>query len=971
MDALANTMTSSLVWTDNSAVLLLDVVIKGTALLLIVSGIVLALRNYSASVRHMAWFGGIVCLLVLPFAASVMPGWKIPGTEVVAAWIKDEVVDSPLPASAPTAPAPTAATSTPVPPLERQISAPPVPPTVEHLRKQADSRIGMQDDLERPPAPVTREQRAFDEVEERPLAASVAANWTFLVPLAWLVGAVACISWMFIGVLRTWLVARNTRTIKHGAIASLFEELAEELDLSGRVILKQSRGSAMPMAWGLKPKILLPAEADDWTDARLRTVLLHELAHVKRSDYLTQQIARFVASFYWFNPLVWFAVHRMRVERELACDDLVLSTGSKASEYAGHLLDIARKAGGGAYAPFGGVAMARRSRLSDRLLAVLDDNRRREPVSSKLSFCAWVGAACMVFPIAGAGVGSAATTQSLDGEAPIASPAVEANTAAVASVAPPSMVQPTASPISYDPVPALHSAGVSDIGRYTQQGCDWSSRYENTSSWMSGEDGDYRVRITAGDCRLDIEIVGDVEFSDDESDIVYISRDGYFEIEERDGRYRRRLIIEPVGGGDLEYRWYEAGEERPYDRAAREWFGDLVPILFRRLGLQAEERAARILDRSGVEGVLDELTLIPSDYVARKYYQVLLTDGDLNTAQLRDVVRQAGDELESDYELAQLLVEVAENHPTEESVMVVYVEAAGSIDSDYEQRRVLDAILSRQDLSQEVADEMLQLATDIDSDYELAELLIAMLDRHPIAEVLTDQFFDAIHTLESDYEHHRVLKAALHEGAPSQEVLDLALMSAERLGSDYERAELLLEVAELYPVGESIPESYLRAAVSMDSDYELGRVLKYLIGNQRLTGAALAMVLDASLTLDSDYELTNLLIEILDRYELSPSEWDTFFLSLASVESDYERTRLLTGIVEGRVDEGDLHAVLEAAMDIDSDYELANLLVKIAEHYTVDGDTRTLFMNATNRISSDYERGRVLSALHPRGVIQD
>ena len=84
--------------------------------------------------------------------------------------------------------------------------------------------------------------------------------------------------------------------------------------------------------------VVLPADALGWTDEQLRVVVLHELAHVKRHDVSWQMVARATCALYWFHPLVWWALRRMRVDREYACDDCVLATGQKASHYADALI---------------------------------------------------------------------------------------------------------------------------------------------------------------------------------------------------------------------------------------------------------------------------------------------------------------------------------------------------------------------------------------------------------------------------------------------------------------------------------------------------------------------------------------------------------------------------------------------------------------------------------------------------------
>jgi hypothetical protein len=102
--------------------------------------------------------------------------------------------------------------------------------------------------------------------------------------------------------------------------------------------------STIPVVWGVRNiRLLLPVAAREWSDDQLRSVLLYELAHIKRRDTMTQLLAQFACALYWFNPLVWFAAWRRHVEREQACDDLVLCNGVAASAYAEHLLNVATR----------------------------------------------------------------------------------------------------------------------------------------------------------------------------------------------------------------------------------------------------------------------------------------------------------------------------------------------------------------------------------------------------------------------------------------------------------------------------------------------------------------------------------------------------------------------------------------------------------------------------------------------------
>jgi peroxiredoxin len=84
---------------------------------------------------------------------------------------------------------------------------------------------------------------------------------------------------------------------------------------------------------------------------------------------------------YWFNPLVWFAVRRMQVEAEQACDDYVLNMGYKSTDYAQHLIEIVRTAKIAGSFSRAAVAIGRSSKIEERVRMILAENLNRRPLT--------------------------------------------------------------------------------------------------------------------------------------------------------------------------------------------------------------------------------------------------------------------------------------------------------------------------------------------------------------------------------------------------------------------------------------------------------------------------------------------------------------------------------------------------------------------------------------------------------------
>ncbi|MGA9795020.1 MAG: M56 family metallopeptidase [Rhizomicrobium sp.] len=184
--------------------------------------------------------------------------------------------------------------------------------------------------------PIVAVTQGFDPAM---VAAPEPAGFTFdtatvveMLIAAWLLGVVLIAVRGFIAAFALWNLRRNS-------VPHRFGHLAIE---GPRCDLRLAQQDCGPMTWGIfRPVVLLPSDAEEWPRARLEAVLLHELAHVRRKDSLTQLASLAVCALYWPNPLVWLAAARLRREAETAADDAVLIAGVRPSAYAGALLQIA------------------------------------------------------------------------------------------------------------------------------------------------------------------------------------------------------------------------------------------------------------------------------------------------------------------------------------------------------------------------------------------------------------------------------------------------------------------------------------------------------------------------------------------------------------------------------------------------------------------------------------------------------
>ncbi len=356
-----------------------------TALLLTAAwALTLVLRRSSAAVRHVVWsvaLAGALLLPLLSFALPARPLHMLPP----AAETSGSAQAGAMNAATATHPGLSSGFSSPAAsPAETEAmqSAAPAPAESVEAREPAYSP---------PPSPASRSPHVSPM--SRP-------PWAVPVLVVWLLGALAAVAPLLLGWWRVERLSREAQLLDDSETSVLLARACEQLSLRPRVALLRSRGRVPPMVWGLwRPNLLLPAEAVAWPREQLHLVLIHELAHVRRGDCISQLVAHLACACYWFNPLAWLALRRLHDEQQRACDDLVLAASVRPSDYAESLLEITRGLDRPALVCAAAVAMARQSTMGARISAILDEKRSRRRATRRVVLAAALCALAILIPL--------------------------------------------------------------------------------------------------------------------------------------------------------------------------------------------------------------------------------------------------------------------------------------------------------------------------------------------------------------------------------------------------------------------------------------------------------------------------------------------------------------------------------------------------------------------------------------------
>lgn len=822
---------------------------KGTLILAVAAALSVAMRRRSAAARHALWTGALAAQLLMLLASPFLPpiplavvpeGMQamlgvrstdaLPAVDAPADVIEGDVAEL-----QPTSPAPATAESSPA-----------RLPTFDFSTPVADAPVALTPPAGAATAPAASSAGTFQ------LDAAIALL------VLWLAGVLLLVTRHALGTARVARLARTSDRVEDGSWLSLAQHIAKRLQITRPLTILRGNDLDVPVTWGVVyPVVLLPAAADEWPVERRRVVLLHEMAHVKRFDAMTQLVGQLCCTLFWFNPLAWLAVRRMRVEREHACDDYVLRDGTVASSYADELLCIVRSIDPAREATpaYAALAMARRGDFEERMLAILDPRTDRHALGARGAWALVATSLLLALPLAAvrpaAAEAAAARIVITDPGAerardshPRRAARAEDRAAEQATVGGEGIAGVTAASIvaatrdtagrsrggmpqrgaSHDEVArpgstvaagmggplATQFAGAAvgsaaewmraDGGTALYYKCSRASLHTYNGNVLVHTDTDRSGRSTReytssnnNRCVHSV-IVGEVRFSDDLRRVTYVGESSRAYLQEMTPGVDRVLTVERAAGGEPRRRYSVNGRDAAFGEDGEDWLARLLREMVREGGFNTKERVAQLRASGGVDAVLNEVNEIGSSSAKARYLKELaISQPPLSRAEVDRVVRLAGETVRSSSDLRTILLGALATGRVSPSVAV---NAIRSMSSSSDKRAVLQRLI-REPMDAATTEALLVATRDLSSSSDMASVLVqAAQHASSTHRGIRGAFFAAANAVPSSSDHRRVLAAVIKSAETSRaEVANEVIRSAQKIESSTDKSSVLVALA--------------------------------------------------------------------------------------------------------------------------------------------------------------------------------
>jgi beta-lactamase regulating signal transducer with metallopeptidase domain len=583
---------------------------------------------------------------------------------------------------------------------------------------------------------------------------------------------------------------------------------------------------------------------------QLDAMLAHEMAHVLHRDSFWLAIGMAMGTLFFFQPLNLVARKRLAHLAELSADDWAATRaggGRALAECISTFVDIAHTRARAKATPEFAAAMAKpKSELVQRVERLLSNRYTTGvlPMKTRLA----IGACALAFATVMPGL----TAQAHDQPAPPAAPAAPAAREAAAlpkAAAPP---QAAAAPEAAAALAATPETPASVLDPAPSPA---PQRHVSISQLDGGE-----IHLSMNleklfDYRLTASANGSMDLAPDGSGVTRMSSGSFLDATlDRGGQVRR---VRYTGDqGNIRREFWAGGQSRAWSPDADRFVAELMPILFRETGINANERVDWLLKQRGPDALIAEIALIDSDTVTSRYMMRWLDTATLPPQTLERLLAMASEQIDSD---SQLFVTLEHAYKTQKPAgrqLALLIKAGQSIDSDSQTAALLHTLAPAALGADETASAYFDLTRSIDSDSQMMSVLSSFIASPSISDTRIGQAIK---------------------------------LGGEDIDSDSQLNGLLQQAAARVGASDALAQTYLGAVRSIDSDSQSASALQALADTARLSPASWRTLLEVGSHIGSDSQKSGLLTSVAARLPRQPDIVAAYRSAVQTIGSDSAR----------------------------------------------------------------------------------
>jgi len=472
----------------------------------------------------------------------------------------------------------------------------------------------------------------------------------------------------------------------------------------------------------------------------------------------------------------------------------------------------------------------------------------------------------------------------------------------------------------------------------------------------------HTYKVNNGVSNTELEYRGKITFTEDETDVKSISPGGFLRFSKRSFGTKRSILLEGESNGSIYREYREGSKKREFEPDGKRWMASVLPEIIRKTGIGAAERTKKFYTKGGINALLAEIAMLPSNYVKGIYYDVAFTLPELKAGEMAMLIKDAGTQVSSSYELSKILMDNATIYSKDKKALEAAVNAAGEISSSYDQAKVYKYLLTKANLNDTAKGVVIKNVRGISSSYDKSGVLQAVL-KEDLSVENTKLVVEEVGHISSSYEQSKVLQSLINNQSLENLEFETLLSTISKISSSYEQGKVLSQLVNSKKLSSDQITIISKSSLSISSSYEKSKFLNSLITEQTLDEASINSILSVVSNIGSSYEQSKILQALIASPYFTKNNFKNAITQTSKVSSSYEQSKILSNII-GLKTMPDIYMVqmINAIGHVSSSYERSKLLQQLAPSIPEDKPTRDIFYEAAESLSND-DYGKVMRAL--------